>query len=41
MRERLASIDGQLSVQSRPGQTVLLAEVPESAIERFAEATVS
>jgi two-component system NarL family sensor kinase len=41
MRERLASIDGQLSVQSRPGQTVLLAAVPDSAIERFAEATVS
>jgi signal transduction histidine kinase len=36
MRERLASINGQFNVQSRPGQTVLTAEVPEAAIERFA-----
>jgi len=36
MRERMASIDGQFSIQSRPGLTLLLAEVPEAAIERFA-----
>ncbi|WP_310459775.1 cache domain-containing protein [Sphaerotilus sp.] len=36
MRERLASIDGRLHVQSRPGATVVLAEVPEAAIRRFA-----
>jgi two-component system, NarL family, sensor kinase len=38
MRERLASIDGQLGVQSRPGATVVLAEVHEAAILRFANA---
>ena len=38
MRERLASIDGQLLVQSRPGSTVVLAEVPDAAIKRFASA---
>ncbi|MEY4908376.1 MAG: hypothetical protein RL260_2094, partial [Pseudomonadota bacterium] len=38
MRERLDSIDGQLGVQSRPGTTVVLAEVPESAVLRFASA---
>jgi two-component system NarL family sensor kinase len=36
MRERLASIDGQFSLQSRPGQTVLVADVSEAAIARFA-----
>lgn len=36
MRERLASIGGRLSVQSRPGLTVVSAEVPATAIERFA-----
>ncbi|MFZ2989304.1 cache domain-containing protein [Ideonella sp.] len=35
MRERLASIDGQLSIQSRLGQTVLTAAVPDAAIDRF------
>lgn len=38
MRERLESIDGRLEVQSRPGATVVLAEVPEAAIRRFADA---
>lgn len=38
MRERLGSIDGRLEVQSRPGATVVLAEVPEAAIRRFADA---
>lgn len=38
MRERLASIDGQLGVESRPGATVVLAEVHEAAILRFANA---
>jgi two-component system, NarL family, sensor kinase len=38
MRERLASIDGQLVVQSRPGATVVLAEVSDAAIRRFASA---
>jgi two-component system, NarL family, sensor kinase len=38
MRERLASIDGQLVVQSRPGATVVLAEVSSAAIRRFASA---
>lgn len=36
MRERLASIDGRLAIQSRPGLTLVSAEVPRSAIERFA-----
>jgi two-component system NarL family sensor kinase len=36
MRERLGSIDARLSVQSRPGLTEVVAEVPEAAIERFA-----
>jgi two-component system NarL family sensor kinase len=36
MRERLASIDGVLGVQSRHGQTLISAEVPAEAIERFA-----
>ena len=35
MRERLDSIGGRLSLQSRPGATVLRAEVPAEAIERF------
>lgn len=38
MRERLGSIDGRLEVQSRSGATVVLAEVPEAAIRRFASA---
>jgi len=37
MRERLASIDGRLSVQSRPGLTLVSADVPQTAIERFAD----
>lgn len=36
MRERLASIDGRLEMQSRPGQTLLVADVPRAAIDRFA-----
>jgi two-component system NarL family sensor kinase len=36
MRERLGSIDGRLTVQSRPGLTEVVAEVPEAAIARFA-----
>jgi two-component system, NarL family, sensor kinase len=36
MRERLASIDGSLDVQSRAGQTVVVADVPQAAIARFA-----
>jgi signal transduction histidine kinase len=36
MRERLGSIDGRLSVQSRPGLTEVVALVPEAAIARFA-----
>ena len=35
MRERLGSIDGQLTVQSRPGLTEVVAKVPEAAIARF------
>jgi two-component system NarL family sensor kinase len=38
MRERLASIDGRLLVQSRAGLTQVLAEVPEAAVVRFASA---
>jgi len=38
MRERLASIGGTLDVQSEPGMTVVTAEVPPSAIQRFAQA---
>lgn len=37
MRERLASIDGQLNVSSRPGQTLVSAQVPQPAIDRFAD----
>jgi two-component system NarL family sensor kinase len=36
MRERLASIDGRLDLQSRPGQTLLVADVPRHAVDRFA-----
>jgi two-component system, NarL family, sensor kinase len=39
MRERLASIDGRLDLQSRPGQTLLVAGVPREAIHRFAART--
>jgi len=35
MRERLASIDGQLQVTSRAGDTRITAVVPADAIERF------
>jgi two-component system NarL family sensor kinase len=35
LRERLASIDGRLDLESRPGLTVLTAFVPDSAIARF------
>ena len=35
MRERLASIDGVFSLQSRAGVTTVTAEVPAEAIERF------
>ena len=35
LRERLAAIDGRLELQSRPGQTVVRAFVPEAAITRF------
>jgi len=35
MRERLASVDGLFNLQSRPGATVLRADVPASAVERF------
>jgi two-component system, NarL family, sensor kinase len=36
MRERLASIDAHLDLSSRPGQTLLVADVPRAAIDRFA-----
>ena len=36
MHERLASIGGTLRMQSRPGATRVLAEVPREAIRRFA-----
>jgi len=35
LRERLASIDAQLELASRPGQTLVTAWVPEAAIARF------
>jgi two-component system NarL family sensor kinase len=35
IRERLASIGGTLSVQSRPGRTQLVADVPVSALRQF------
>jgi len=35
MRERLAAIDGTLSISSHPGQTLLLANVPKAVITRF------
>jgi two-component system NarL family sensor kinase len=36
MRERLASIGGSFTVHSRPGRTQLVADVPASALRRFA-----
>ena len=36
MRERLASVDGTLSIDSRAGRTQLVAEVPARALRRFA-----
>ncbi len=36
MHERLASIGGQLQMQSRPGVTRVVADVPREAIRRFA-----
>src|SRR6185436_2150539 len=36
MRERLASIGGSLNVASKPGRTEVVADVPTSAIRRFA-----
>jgi two-component system NarL family sensor kinase len=36
MHERLASIGGQLQMQSRPGTTRVVADVPRAAIRRFA-----
>ena len=38
MRERLASIDGHLLLQSRPGATLVRATVSAEAIERFSSA---
>ena len=38
MRERLASIGGTLALQSEPGNTRVIAEVPEAAIRRFSAA---
>lgn len=38
LRERLYAIDGQLGLQSRPGQTVVTALVPKAAIARFQSA---
>jgi len=35
IRERLASIGGRLSMQSRPGRTQLVADVPASALRQF------
>ena len=35
MRERLASIGGSLQLQSEPGLTVVTANVPQDAIQRF------
>ena len=35
MRERLASIGGSLLLQSEPGLTVVTANVPQAAIQRF------
>jgi two-component system NarL family sensor kinase len=36
MQERLASVGGHCAVQSRPGSTRVVAEVPAPAIRRFA-----
>ena len=36
MRERLASVGGSLNVQSRPGRTQLVANVPASSLRQFA-----
>lgn len=38
MAERLASVGGRLALDSQPGQTLVHAEVPRSAIDRFAAA---
>jgi two-component system, NarL family, sensor kinase len=38
MRERMASIGGQLTVQSQPGSTRVVAQVPTATIRRFATA---
>jgi two-component system NarL family sensor kinase len=38
MQERLASVGGQFRVDSRPGSTRLIAQVPAAAIARFATA---
>ena len=38
MRERMASIGGQFTVQSQPGSTRLIAQVPTATIRRFAAA---
>jgi two-component system, NarL family, sensor kinase len=38
LRERLAAIDAQLEITSRPGQTQVLAVVPQAVIERFSAA---
>ena len=37
MRERLASIGGSLMLRSEPGLTVLTANVPQAAIQRFSK----
>ena len=37
MRERLASVGGSLVLRSEPGLTVLTANVPQAAIERFSK----
>lgn len=38
MQERLASVGGQFRVDSRPGTTRMIAQVPAEAIARFAQA---
>jgi two-component system NarL family sensor kinase len=38
MAERLASVGGRLALDSQPGQTLVHAEVPRGAIDRFAAA---
>lgn len=38
MQERLASVGGQFRVDSRPGSTRLIAQIPAAAIARFAQA---